>query len=133
MNAKSPSLASDTTITFSATALVGAAKTIAQQSGNAQVGQIGELMNPFVVQVSDTGGNFVPNALVTFTIIERPAFTGHDSLTATQNMTDAAGQASTALILGDRQGRYTVRASISWREGYNLCRLCNYAPCRCEP
>jgi hypothetical protein len=108
--ATSPTL-TDTT-RFNAIAKVGAPKTLAQYSGNAQVGQLGNLMNPFVVQVSDTGSNLVPGARVVFTII-KPDSARYDSLTTYLGTTDSAGQASTSLTLGDRPGRYTVRASIA--------------------
>ncbi|MCX6120715.1 MAG: T9SS type A sorting domain-containing protein [Ignavibacteriales bacterium] len=114
-------LPSDSVVRFYATATVGAAKMLAQESGNAQVGQLGAQLQPFVVQVRDIGGNFVPNTRVAFTILGRPdTMTRYDSLTAhglvqKDSMiatTDSAGLASTSLILGNRPGRYTVRASV---------------------
>jgi hypothetical protein len=96
------------------TAVRGLARMIAQYSGDAQVGQIGDRLQPFVIQVTDAGGNAVPNAVVNFGIVSRTdTLTKLDSLTAYLDTTDASGHASTSLTLGDRPGRYTVRASIA--------------------
>jgi hypothetical protein len=101
------------TIRFNATALVGAANALAQQSGNGQVGQIGDRIQPFVVQVSDTGGNLVPNVMVSFATEKPDTNAMYDSLSASSARTDSAGMASTVLTLGNWPGRYTVRASVS--------------------
>jgi hypothetical protein len=99
---------------FICTALRGLPRILAQRSGNEQVGQVGDLLQPFVVQVTDAGGNSVPNVQVCFTIIGRPdALTKLDSLTVDTTATDVSGQAYTALTLGNRPGRYTVKASIA--------------------
>jgi hypothetical protein len=101
------------TIRFEATALVGAANALAQQSGDAQVGQIGDRIQPFVVQVSDTGGNLVPNVNVNFST-ERPDTNAmYDSLSVPSARTDSMGLASTVLTLGNWPGRYRVRASVA--------------------
>jgi hypothetical protein len=119
--ARTSVLPSDSVVRFYATATVGAAKMLAQESGNAQVGQLGDHLQPFVVQVRDIGGNSVPDKRVSFTIFGRPdTMTRYDSLTAygvvrkdsVTATTDSAGIASTSLILGNRPGRYTVRASV---------------------
>jgi len=96
------------------TALRGVARMLAQYSGDAQVGQIGDRLQPFVVQVTDAGGNVVPNTVVNFSIVSRTdTLTKLDSLTAYLDTTDASGRASTSLVLGDRAGQYTVRASLA--------------------
>ena len=96
------------------TALRGVARMLAQYSGDAQIGQIGDRLQPFVVQVTDAGGNVVPNTAVNFSIVSRTdTLTKLDSLTAYLDTTDASGRASTSLTLGDRAGRYTVRASLA--------------------
>ena len=120
--ARTSVLPSDSIVRFYATATVGTAKTLAQQSGNNQVGQLGDHLQPFIVQVRDAGDNFIPNAGVTFTIYGRPdSLTKNDSLTASGLVrrdsmlvaTDSIGLASTSLILGNRPGRYTVKASVA--------------------
>ena len=112
--AQTPELPPDSIVRFTATATVGAAKTMAMQSGNAQVGQLGDRLSPFIVQVSDTGSNVVPNVTVNFSITGVPdAFTINDSLMVYASRTDSTGQASTALILGSRTGQYTVKASVA--------------------
>jgi hypothetical protein len=51
---------------------------------------------------------------VNFSIVSRTdTLTKLDSLTAYLDTTDASGRASTSLTLGDRAGRYTVRASLA--------------------
>ena len=107
---------------FVITAKRGLAKILAQQSGNNQLGQLGDRLQPFVVQVRDAGGNYVPNTNVMFTIYRQPdTLTRYDSLTANGVVrkdslvvvSDSLGLASTSLILGNQQGRYEVRASIA--------------------
>jgi hypothetical protein len=99
---------------FTCIAVRGAARNLAQYSGDLQVGQIGDQLLPFVVRVTDAGGNFVPNAIVNFNIMSHAdTLTKYDSLTASVDTTDLTGQASTTLTLGDRSGRYTVKASIA--------------------
>lgn len=100
------------TITFSATALRGMAKTLAQQ-GNEQVGQVGDSLNPFVIQLSDTGGNYVEGVRVTFAIIDTPQSSLGCSLSDTTVITDSLGQALTVLTLGDIGGIYEVKASVA--------------------
>jgi hypothetical protein len=113
VTARTPALPPDSLVRFQATALVGTAKTLAQESGEGQVGQIGNQINPFIVQVSDTGGNFVPHALVRFSVIQRPdSLAKFDSLSRSLDTTDVLGHASTVLKLGNRVGRYKVQASI---------------------
>jgi len=99
-------------VPFEARATAGKATNIAQRSSNIQVGHILEPLRPFEVQVSDTGGNFVPNAEVRFEIVSHPIATQMDSLTSTVTYTDSNGVASTIMILGDKQGEYRIRASI---------------------
>ncbi|GEM_PF-1159531 len=113
VTARTPALPSDSLVRFDAIALVGTPKSLAQESGDGQVGQIGNQVNPFVVQVSDTGGNLVPSAVVRFAVIERPdTLAKFDTLSRSIDTTDAFGRASTVLTLGNRTGRYKVQASI---------------------
>ena len=107
---------------FTVTAMRGLAKVLAQRSGNHQLGQLGDQLQPFVVQVRDAGGNFIPRVDITFSIVGRPdslarldSLTAHgivrkDSIAVTA---DSIGMASISLILGNRPGRYTVKASLA--------------------
>lgn len=99
---------------FICTALTGTARVLAQYSGDAQVGQIGDQLQPFVVRVTDAGGNVVPNTIVNFSIIDHTdSLAKYDSLSAYCDTTDVNGRATTMLTLGDRQGRYVVKASVA--------------------
>jgi hypothetical protein len=112
VNAKSTALAYDTTIKFSARAYHSIAKTLTHQSGDGQVGQIGDTLSPFIVAVNDTGGNSVPSTLVAFSILPKDSLAKHDTLTILTAATDSNGYASTTLVLGNRPGLYTVKASV---------------------
>jgi hypothetical protein len=120
--ARSAELSSDSVVKFFATATSGTARTMAQQSGNNQIGQLGDHLRPFIVQVHDIGGNPVPNTRVTFAIVDRPDSLTRDDSLAVQGVvkkdsavvqTDSSGLASISLVLGNRPGRYSVRASIA--------------------
>jgi len=111
VSAKSTALSYDTTIKFSARAYHSIAKSLAHQSGDGQVGQIGDTLSPFVVAVNDTGGNPVPNTLVAFSILTKDALAKYDTLTISAAATDSNGYASTTLVLGNRPGQYMVKAS----------------------
>jgi hypothetical protein len=100
------------TIRFTGTALVGLPKLLAKQTGDAQIAQIGDQLKPFVVQVQDTGGNNVANALVTFTVMQRPLLDSSASVMHDSVRTDGNGFASTVFMLGSRPGVYKVRASV---------------------
>jgi hypothetical protein len=113
VSAKSTALSYDTTIRFNARAYHGIAKILAYQSGDGQVGQIGDTLSPFVVSVSDTGGNAVPSMQVAFSILPHDTLAKHDTLTVSAATTDSNGLASTSLILGNRPGRYMVKASAA--------------------
>ncbi len=115
--ATSPAL-SDTIRFSNITATVGAPKILTYlpdslgNPGNAQVMQIGDTLRPFIVQVRDTGDNFVPYVKVNFTILQRPALDTSAALIASRDTTDIIGSAYTILALGDRRGIYRVKASV---------------------
>jgi hypothetical protein len=99
-------------ITFTATATPGDAKMITLTSGDNQSGKANQLLlNPFVVTVTDIGGNPVPNVSVTFEIKSIPSGSTGDSLTVKDAKTDTNGQAKTILKLGNKSGTYTVTAT----------------------
>ncbi len=99
-------------ITFTATATAGPPTTINLTSGNNQSSQINTaLANAFVVTVTDIGSNPVQGAGVTFAIASVPSGATGQSLSATIVVTNASGQASTVLTLGNKVGTYTVTAT----------------------
>jgi hypothetical protein len=101
-------------VTFSATATVGAAATLALTSGNEQTGYVStELVAPHVVTVTDNGGNPVQGVSVQFAVETTPSGSQGQTLRVVNSVTDASGQASAFLTLGDKVGRYTVTASAT--------------------
>ena len=101
-------------IRFSARATAGAPSVIAMTSGNEQTGYVStELAAPFVVVVTDNGGNLVQGVNVQFAIETTPAGSRGHSLRIINSLTDAQGQASVVLMLGDQIGRYTVTATAA--------------------
>ena len=91
--------------TFTATAFASSPAAIAIVSGGTQTGRIGQALGaPFVVKVTDIGGNPAPNATVTWT-------TTSGTIAATST-TDAQGVASNTLTLGTALGNTTVTATI---------------------
>ncbi len=91
-------------VTFSATAIVGA---IASVSGNNQAGVSGSPLQPFVIQVASNGQS-APGVVVTWSVVQ-----GGGSLASATTLTDASGRSSNTLTLGPDAGTNIVRASIS--------------------
>ena len=100
-------------LTFHATATVGAAAILTLTSGDPQTGTISAALGaPFVVTVTDAGGNPVAGASVMFEVATFPAGATGSALSNAQPVTtDGAGQASTTLTLGNKVGPYTVTAT----------------------
>jgi hypothetical protein len=89
-----------------------AAASLDIQSGNGQLGIVGQaLSDPFEVTVSDEFGNPVEGESVNFAIDQVPPGASGQSLSTTSVLTDEFGRASTVLTLGDTPGTYTVDAS----------------------
>ena len=100
---------------FTTTALPSA---VALTSGNNQTGTISTaLSDPFVVTVTDGGGNPVQGVDVTFAIASVPTGATGQGLSVSGTTTDVNGQASTVLTLGDKVGAYTVTASSAGLTG----------------
>ncbi len=105
-------------VTFTATASAGSATTIALTSGNNQSGSISSVLaNPFVVTVTDAGGNLVQGTSLTFAITSTPTGATGQSLSTTTTTTNASGQASSILSLGSKAGTYGVTATAQGLSG----------------
>lgn len=93
--------------------LADVAAQIVALSGDGQIQPTGSLLQqPFVVTVSDTYGNVVPGDTVQFVVSAPSGATGY-SLTASNVVTDALGQAQTTLRLGNFPGNYMTSAIIA--------------------
>jgi hypothetical protein len=103
---------------FTATGVTGGAAAIVVDSGNGQVGVVGQqLPFPFVADVIDVGHNRVPNVPVTFTVKRSDSsFAGSSSQTV---QTDSNGRAIAVLMLGTQTGNdnSVVEASFSGNQG----------------
>jgi len=105
-------------VTFTATAIAGAAAGISSASGDRQVGKINSaLSTPLLVTVADLGGNAVAGASVNFAIASAPAGATGQSLSETNLSTNSYGQATTVLQLGNKIGEYRVIAFLPGAEG----------------
>ena len=100
-------------VVFTANAVAGRAKVLAQTSGNLQTGLVRMVLtNRFVVSVTDTFGNVKQGANVQFTISTTPLGASGQILTSVQSVTDDNGLASAQLQLGDKAGTYQVAATV---------------------
>jgi hypothetical protein len=81
-------------------------------SGNAQTGNSGAALNPFIVAVTDPRGNAVSGAGVVFAITS-----GGGTLSSAQATTDTSGRAETTLTLGAAAGTTTVTATSAGLSG----------------
>jgi len=88
---------------FTANAKAGAPKTLAEVSGNGQIGSAGQLLRaPFVVKVKDNFGNGVEKINVTFTAaVGNGQFNGQSTLVVP---TDSTGSAKAVLTMGPTPG-----------------------------
>ena len=110
---------------FTARATAGSAALVALTSGDGQAGPVSsELLLPFVVTVTDIGGNVVQGASVQFAVETSPAGARGQTLRMVNAQTDATGQSAAYLTLGDRPGTYTVTATVS---GLSLIRFSSTA------
>ncbi len=97
-------------VPFTATAETPVPTTIQATSGDGQSGLVlATLPNPFVATVMDQFGSALVGQTVGFAITRGSA--GLPSISATSATTDAQGQASTVLTLGDKNGTYEVTAT----------------------
>ncbi|MDP1675535.1 MAG: FlgD immunoglobulin-like domain containing protein [Bacteroidota bacterium] len=100
-------------LTYTATALPGAASATNIISGNNQTLAISKVLtDSFVVHITDANGNPVPNTSVKFTITSAP-IGGVGILSVIDTTTDSFGNASTRLTLGNKAGLYVVNAEVT--------------------
>jgi len=99
-------------VSFTATATAGSPTAMSMVSGNGQATVTGNTLSfPFVVQVTDIGGNPVSGASVLFAITSTPIGAVGQSLTVSSTTTNQQGQASTTLRVGNLPGLYVVTAT----------------------
>lgn len=90
-------------VNFTASGVASSASAIVVDSGNDQIGVLGQpLPFPFVVAVVDSGHNRVPNVPVTFTVTQSDGNLGGNPSQTVQ--TDSNGRAIAVLTLGTQPG-----------------------------
>ncbi len=99
------SIASGTSVTFTATGNAGAATTVAKVSGDSQTVVSDSTSAPFVIKVTDRYGNAVAGATVAWVV------TGGGALSAASTTTDATGKSQVTLTLGATPGPYVITAT----------------------
>lgn len=89
----------------------GPAANLAKGTGDGQTGKVGAaLANPFVAWILDANGNGVPGVNVTFTVTDGSGnFSGETAKTVA---TDASGNASATLTLGEKVGTNNNKAKV---------------------
>jgi len=102
-------------VTLSETAeitfLPGDPSSLTLVSGNNQTANVGQtLSEPFVVKITDSFENPVPGQAIDFTITEMPEGATGQALSESTVNTNAGGEASVTLTLGDKPGTYSVSA-----------------------
>ena len=96
-------------VEFTAMTLAGDANGIAAVSGDNQTGPVNsQLPAPLVVRVTDESGNPIPNQPVVWSI---PSNGGGGSVSPTNTVTDANGEASATRTLGPTAGQQTTLAT----------------------
>ena len=120
VSASSPVLAG-TIVKFTGRAVAGQAAAMALTAGNEQTAYIlAELPSPFIVTVLDSGGNPVTGANVQFAIDSIPVTSVGQKLRIVNSTTDVNGQASAFLTFGNKDGRYSVLATVTGLAGVSV-------------
>lgn len=109
--------ASDTSNLLGSAAYEWVASALASVSGSGQNGTAGSALAPFVVTVTDFFGNPIAGTNVTFVVDSIPSGASGYSLSAANVVSNASGQASTILTLGNAPGLYRVRSSAGGLTG----------------
>jgi hypothetical protein len=101
------------TAIFTATGTLGPAGKIVIDTGNNQIGEVGQpLPRPLIAVVVDTGNNRLGGVPVTFTVKEGGGnFGGNTSFTVN---TDSDGRAAAALTLGPQEGNDNNRVEANF-------------------
>ena len=96
-------------VEYTAMTLAGDANGIAAVSGDNQTGPVNsQLPAPLVVRVTDESGNPIPNQPVVWSV---PSNGGGGSVSPTNTVTDANGEASATRTLGPTAGQQTTLAT----------------------
>ena len=83
-------------------------------SGNNQSGVVGStLPTAVVVRAIDLYGNLIPNVTASFQVAAYPVNAQGQQLSSVGGTTDAGGQISTSILLGNKIGTYTVTAKLT--------------------
>jgi hypothetical protein len=109
--------ATDTSNLLGPAAYEWVASSLATISGDGQSGPASAVLAPFVVTVADFYGNPISGTAVTFVVDSIPSGAAGYSLSVTNAVTNASGQVSTVLTLGNTSGIYRVRASSGLLSG----------------
>jgi hypothetical protein len=108
-------------VNFSTTALRGPAASFQILAGSNQSGQVlSTLQQPFVISLSDIGGNAADGDTVNFSFISVPAGATQQLLSATTAIIGNDGLASSQLTLGEKTGPYVVGATTSHIAGTQI-------------
>lgn len=99
------------TLTFTATAISGAAQNLVLVSGDAQTDTIDATLLPYVVRVTDVNGNGVQGVGVSWQV------TGGGGTITLNSTTDANGDAAATRVLGTVAGPASAQASVGGLTG----------------
>lgn len=90
---------------------IGIDSIVTEVSGNSQSALFNTTLSAFLVNIVDEFGFGIPDVTVTFAITSTPSGASGQSLSSATVLTDADGNASSILTLGNKKGTYTVTAT----------------------
>jgi autotransporter-associated beta strand protein len=100
------------------TVVAGPAASLTLVSGNSQTASAGSpLPNPLVVAVRDANANPVSGYTVVYAVKTWPVGAVGQDVSPTNAVTDASGNATAIMTLGDLPGSYTIRATATGLSG----------------
>ncbi|HWP82692.1 MAG TPA: Ig-like domain-containing protein, partial [Bacteroidota bacterium] len=100
-------------VEFVVSAIRAPAFLIERTAGHDQRRVVNSLLDTMKVTIKDADGVPIAGVGVSFSITSKPIGASGQRLSVTRSFTDAAGQASTVLTLGNRLGEYIVQAKSS--------------------